>query len=202
MQLVDAHLQGGQGARASGVDHGVGPAQIESIGDAAADHVPEQSGEGILFPRDIHIADPLGDRLDLLLVETALAHGALEDRLLQPAGHMQAELGGRGDPEHDPDALAIHILEGALCSVFEQLLGDDQRQELAGVGRRQDVGRHAEVHRREVHIRQERAAVGVGLVRGVGVGVVIILGQPMGRRHVGQQVFAGEDISPEATGVR
>ncbi|PRP91930.1 hypothetical protein ENSA5_52150 [Enhygromyxa salina] len=197
VELLRGHAQRREGRGAGRIGHAVGPAEVEAVGDPPGDDVAEQAGERALLPRRVVIGDPIADRLDLVLAEALLAQRLDPNRLLQPADHRREQLLGRGHPEDDRDPRAIHRLELAPGRVAQDLLGDDQPEQLRGVGRLDDVRRHAPGQRVEVDLRQEAPALGVGLVGRPRIGVVVVLGQPVGRRDLGQQIGASEDVGPK-----
>ena len=172
--------------------------QVEAVGDAARDDVAEQAGEGALLPRRVVVRDAITGVDDLGLGQAHVAQGLL------PHGALKARHGGgeqllrAGDAEHDADALAVEVGELALASVIEHLLGDDEREELRRVRGWHDVRRDAPGHRVEVHVGQEGAALGVGLVLLARVGVVVVVQEPVARGDLGHEVGTGEDVVPEA----
>ncbi len=200
LELEHTHLHGGQRARASGIEDHVGPAQVQAAGDPPGHHVAEHPGEGALLPGDVAGQDPLAHRLDDRAVEARRAHRPDEARELEAPRHMTHELGRRGDPQDHADALARGAVEALAQGVLEHPLGDDQRQQLGRVGRRQGVRRHAEVHGRERNLPEVAAAGRVDLVLGPGLGVVEILGQPVGRGDIRDQVSARDDVVPKVLG--
>ena len=198
VELLRGHVDRREGRGARGIGHAVGPAEVEAVGDPTGDDVAEQAREAALFPGCVVVGDPLGDRLDLVLGHAVVAHRLDPNRLLQPADHGREQLLGRGHAEDHRDPRAIHALELPAGGVTQDLLGNDQAEQLRGVGRLDDLRRHAPGRRVEVDVRDEPAALGVGLVGRAGVRVVVVLGQPVGRRDVGQQIGAGPNVGPKA----
>ena len=58
-----ARLTRPERAGAGGVDHAVGAAQVEAVGDPAGGDVAEQAGERVLLPADVGVGDPPDDLL-------------------------------------------------------------------------------------------------------------------------------------------
>ncbi len=147
------------------------------------------------------IGNPLADVLHLALGDAVFAQGLLPDRSLQTADHCAQQFLGRGDTENDRHARTVHVFELAASGIAEYLLGDDQRQQLAGVGSFDDAGRHAPTHGVEVDLAEETTAACVGLVRCRRISIVVILRQPVGLGNVGDQIPSGENIVPESGGI-
>ena len=197
-ELVGGHLHGGEGAGAGRVGDAVGPAEVEAVGDAAGDNVAQEAREVGLAPVGVVAGDALLDLLDLALGQAVLAQGLDPDGPLEAAGHAAHELLAGGDAEDDAHALAIEVIELPLPGVLEDLLGHHEGQDLRGVGGGHDAGRHAPGHGVELHVLQEGAPLGVGLVRHAGIGIVVVLDEPVGLGDLGHEVAAGEDVAPEA----
>ena len=198
LQFVDTHRDGGQRAGAGRVGHGVGAAQIEAVGNAAGNHIAEQAGERRFLPWHIAFGDATADFLRFGFGYAAFAQRLQPHRLLQAADHVAKQFLSRGDAQQHADTLAIHGGELPLRRVVQNLLRDDQREDLRRVGGRHDARRYAEFKRIEIHRRHEATSLGVGLVERLGIGIVIVLYQPVRRWHVGDQILAGEDVAPEA----
>ena len=67
---------------------------------------------------------------------------------------------------------------------------------MGGVSDFEDVGGDSVIHRIEIHIRQETAALAVALVGNVGVAVVIIFDAPTGLGNFDDAVDLIEDVAP------
>ena len=197
VELAHRHRHRRERARAGRVGHAVGPSEIEAVGDATGHDVAEQAGEGALLPRDVVVGDPLADALDLGLGDPRFPKRLLPHRTLQPADHGREQLLAARHAEDHAHLLAIHFREVPTRRVLEHALGHDQPEQLRGVGRRGDARRDPERHRIEGHLGKERAALGVGLVGRLGIGVVVVLDQPVGRGDVAHEIAAGEDVAPE-----
>ncbi len=198
VELVHRHRERAERGCTGRVGDAVGTAEVQAVGDAPGDDVAEHAGEGGLLPGRVVALDALAGLLDLVLAEAHLAQGLGPHRALQPADHRAEELLGAGHAEDDAHPLAVGVVELTLGRVLEDPLGHDERQELAGVRRRDRRGRHAPSHRVEVDLGDEGAALRVGLVRRLGIGVVVVLDQPVGGRHVAHAIGALEDVAPEA----
>ena len=198
LQLRDGHGERGQAAGAGGVRDAVLAAEVEAVGDAPRDDVAQDAGEGALLPRRVVALDARAGFLHLTLGHAHVAQGLGPHRALQAADHGAEQLLRAGHAEHHAHALPVFVLELTLGRVVEHALRHDQRQQLAGVRGGHDVGRDAPGHRIEVHLGQERAAVGVGLVGRFRVGVVVVLRQPVAGRHGAHQIVAFDDVPPEA----
>ena len=199
LEVGDGHGHRREGAGAGGVGDAVGPVQVEPVGDAAGDHVAEEPGEARLRPLGEALADALDDVVDLALLEAGVAHRLAPDRVLEPRRHGDGQLLRAGHAEHDADAIAGYVLEpGAREGVLEHLARHDEREELRGVGRGHQLGRDAGLGRIEVDRREEAATAGVGLVGRGGIGVVVVVHQPVARWHLAEQIGAADDVAPEA----
>ena len=196
-QVVDRHRDRGERARARGVDDDVRPAEVEAVGHATGDDVPEQPGEGALLPRHVAAIEDLADARDLVGLEASGAHGVLDDRLLQAPAHRADELRRRRDAEHHAHAAAVDGLELPAGRLEERVLGDDEREQLRGVRRGHGVRRHAVLHGRELDLGEEAAPRRVDLVRRAGLRVVVVRREPVRARDIRQPVAALEDVAPE-----
>ena len=86
----------------------------------------------------------------------------------------------------------------AVAGVLQGLLGDQEAQELGGVGGLDRVGGDAEIQRGKIDRREEAAAPAVSAVACLGVGIVIVVGSPVGFGHFRDRIDALEDVSPVA----
>ena len=93
------------------------------------------------------------------------------------------------------------MLEGALHRVLEHLLRHDEGQQLDGVGGLHELGRGAEVQAVEGHLAEEAAALAVCLIRGRGIRIVVVLDEPVARGDISDEIAAGDNVPPEASGV-
>ena len=184
MELVEAHGEGRKGAGAGRVDDAVGATEVEAIGDAAGNDVAEQAGEGSLLPGYVAVRDAIADRERFVLGDAAVAQGFEPDGALQAGAEMHDELGRSSGTQDAADSAAVEMLEGALHRVLEHLLRHDEGQQLDGVGGLHELGRGAEVQAVEGHLAEEAAALAVCLIRSRGVRVVVVLDEPVRRRHV------------------
>ena len=202
IQLVHGHRQRGERRCTRRVRDAVRTAEVQPICNASCNDVAEDTGERTLLPRLVVARDPFANLVDFTLAESVLAQRFDPHRSLEASDHgRQQFLRGR-HTEDDRRSFAVFVGELTAGRIVEDLLRDDQREQLCGVGRRYDVRRYAPPHRVEVDVAEERAALGVGLVRRLRVGVVIVFDQPVRRRHVADQVLAAEDVPPEAGRVR
>ena len=202
VQFVHRHGERGERTGAGGVDHAVGAAQIETVGDATGHHVAQQTREGVFLPGHVGVRDAVADLGRLRFVHAGFPQRFHPDAALQPAGHVEEKLLAGGDAQDDAGALAVHFAELIFDGVVEHLPGGDQRQHLAGVGGVHRGRLHAELDGVEIDLAQERAALAVGFVVGFGVRIVVIGQQPAGSGDLGDQVAPGQNVAPEAVGVR
>ena len=197
VQLVHGHRSGGKSARARGVGDTVGARDVEPVGDAPRDDVAQQARKSGFLPRRVVVGDALTRLLHHALGQAGFAHRLDPDRPLQTRDHRSQQLLRRGDAEDDAHPLLVHRRELALARFIEHPLRNDEREQLRGVGGRDDAWRHAPAERIEVHRRQEAAALGVGLIGRLRVGIVEVVDQPVLRRDVGDEVTTGQDVVPE-----
>ena len=114
-----------------------------------------------------------------------------EDRVLSRVAGP--DLSGFYEAEHQRQGVELLLGHNVEC-----LLGDDQGEKLGGICRVDLIGRDAEGKRVESLGREEAAAPAIGAVLRTRVGVVIVLDQPVGRRHGPERVHALGNVAPEA----
>ena len=199
-QLVHRDIDRRQRACARRVDHRVGAAEVEAVGDPTGDHVAEQAGKGALLPRHVAAREHRVDSSDLRLGEPRRAHRPLDHRHLHPAHHLTDQLGRRRHAEHHAHPAAIHGFKATARRLGEHPLGHHQPEELRRIGGAQRIRRQPELERRELHLGQEATARRVDLVGRPRARIEIVAGQPVGARHVGDAVAAFEDIAPKSGG--
>ncbi len=198
VELLRRHRQRREGRGAGRIGHAVGAAEVEAVGDPTGDDVAQEPGEAALLPLDVVIGDPIAGLLDLALPEPLLAQRLDPDRPLEAADHRRQQLLGRGHPEDDRNLRAVHRRELLARRVAEHPLGDDEAEELRGVGRLDDRRRHPPGHRVEVDRVDKAAAAGVGLVARLGVGIVVVLQEPVALGDLRQKIAPAEDVAPKA----
>ena len=189
-QLRQCHRQRAHGRSAGGIADAVGATEVESVGDAAGHYVAQQARKGALVPVGVVGRDALADVDHLGLGQPRLAQRLGPHRPLQPADHRAQQLLARGHPEDHRGAGLVEGLGSAFRGILEHLLGDDQRQQLRGVGLGHDAGGHTPAHGVEVDVGKEGTPPGVGLVGHRRVGIVVVLDPPVARWHVANQVCA------------
>ena len=202
VQFVDRHAQGGEGGGAGGIGNAVGTAQVQAVGDAAGHDVSKEAREAALLPGNVMVGDALADGLHISFREPVLPKRLLPDGALQAADHGAEKLLGARYPQNDGHARSVHFLELVSSGILQDLLGDDEGQELTGVSGLDDAWRHAPAHGIKVDVSQEAAAAGIGLVGRGRIRIVVVLREPVGVGHVGDEVRAGQDVSPETGGRR
>ena len=74
-ELERGEVDRAQRAGAGGVDHAVGAAEVEAVGDPAGGDVAEQAGERVFLPADIGRRDPLDDVFGGCLVDAGRLQG-------------------------------------------------------------------------------------------------------------------------------
>ena len=198
LELVHGHRHRAERRRARRVGHAVRAAEVEAVRDPARDDVSEETREGCFLPRRVVRGDALADRLDLVLGQPRLTERLHPHRALETRDHAREELLRRRDAEDHAHAIAIHVLELTARRVLEYALRDDEREQLRGVGRREDARWDPPRQRVEVDVAEERSALGVRLVRDLVIGVVVVVDQPVRRRHVADEVAPFQDVAPEA----
>ena len=196
IQPVQRGLQCRQRTGTRGVDDEVAAAEVEAVGDTSGHDIAEQAGEGALLPHRVVIGDIATDLIRLVLGQTVLQQRLAPDRPLHPRSHLNDEFGGGGDTEDHvhPVEVDVHTTAHRL---IQHLPRGDEREQLGGIRRRQRVGRQPEFHRIELHRVDETAALAIGPVDGLGIGVVVVLDQPVRRRHIADGVTSAGDRSPE-----
>ena len=196
-QLQQRQVQGRQRARARGVDHAIGSGQVEAVGDPARHHIAQHAGEGVLGPWRVLAGDSVADGLDLCRLEAMLSQGMRPYGSLHPGTELSHQLGRRGHTQDHAHAAAVHGLELSPGRVIEHLLGNQQCQQLGGVDGREVRRRDGEFERVEVHRLKKRAALGVDLVDGRRIWIEVVVNQPVGGRHLSDQVPSRQDVPPE-----
>ena len=196
IQPVQRGLQCGQRTGTRGVDDEVGTAQIEAVGDTSGHDVAEQAGEGALLPHRVVVGDIATDLVRLVLGQAVFQHRLAPDRPLHPRSHLHDEFGGGGDTEDHVHPVEVDV-HTAAHRLVQHLPRGDEREQLGGICRGQRVGRQPEFHRIELHRVDETAALAVGPVDGLGIGVVVVLDQPVRWRHIADRVTSAGDRSPE-----
>ena len=197
-ELVDREVHGGERAGAGGVRDAVRAAEVQAVRDAAGDDVAEEAREGALLPTDVVAGDAIAGLLHVGLAHAHAAQRALPHGALEPAHERAQQLLGAGDAEDDGDAARVEGLGLEAGHVVQHGARDDEREELGGVGRREDGGRDAKTHRVERDVVQEGAALGVGLVRRLRIGVVVVLDQPVPGGDLADEILLLQDVLPEA----
>ena len=191
-ELVDRHRQRRQRAGAGRVGDAVGAAEVEAVGDAPGDDVAEQAGEGGLLPA-ARSASRCGRRSPAPrprgcpLSRSALSHTGRWSRLTIEPSSSCAEV----TPRMHADALAVHRRELALA---RRPRAPAARRSARGAATCRSPGRWS-AGRRTPSDRTSTSArnaprLRVGLVGRRRVRVVVVVDQPVRRRHVGDQVAA------------
>ncbi len=201
VQFLHPHGEGSEGGGAGRVDDAVGAAEVQAVRDASGDHVAEKAGESVFLPRRVRAGDPVADLLDFVFGQAVFTKGTDPDGTLQAGPHFDQKFLGGGDADDDAGAFAEGVGELPLGDVFEQLFGDDEAEELGGVGGRDDVWRHAVFERVERDLGDEAPALRVGLVWSLRVGVVVVVDQPVGLRDLGELILARDDVAPHSKSV-
>ncbi len=199
-ELEEGEVDGADRAGAGGVDDAVGAAEVEPIGDPAGGDVAQEARERVLLPADVRVGDPADDPFGGRVVDPGALQGAPPDRVAEAGAQRDDELLRAGHAQDDADAVAVEgaAVVGAVAGVFQGPAGDQQAEELGGVGRVEVGRRDAELQGGEVDRVEEASATGVGAVGGLGVGVEVVLGAPVRRRDVGDRVAAVADVGPVA----
>ena len=124
------------------------------------------------------IGDIATDLVRLILGQTVLQQRLAPDRPLHPRSHLNDEFGGGGDTEDHVHPVEVDV-HTAAHRLVQHLPGGDEREQLSRIGRGQRIGRQPEFDRIEQHRVDETAALAVGPVDGLGIGVVVVLDQPV-----------------------
>ena len=201
VKLIETGFQSGQRTRARRIDHAVGAAEVEAVGDAAGNDVAQQSGEGVLLPRGVGRGHAVTEGGDLSVGQSSSPQATLPYWALQAAGHVVGHLGATGGTEDYAHAFAVDPGDVATGSIFQHLLSHHETEQLSTVSSGYDVRRNSEIHRREVDGGQEATTFGVdlvGLVPGAGLWVVVVLNAPVSFRHLREEVGPVDNVSPES----
>ena len=178
IQPVQRGLQCRQRTGTRRVDDEVGAAEIEAVGDTSGHDIAEQAGEGALLPHRVVIGDVAADLVRLVFGQAVLQQCLAPDRSLHPRTHLDDELGGGGDTEDHVHPVEVD-LHATAHRLVQHLPRGDECEQLGRIRGGQRVGRQPELHRIELHRVDEAAALAVGPVNGLGIGVVVVLDQPV-----------------------
>src|SRR5436305_217700 len=86
---------------------------------------------------------------DLNIGQAVVGGRVDEGGALEPPGELADGLEAGADAEDAAHAVAAHVVEAPAEAVAQHLVGDHEREELAGVGAREELGRDAVLHRVE-----------------------------------------------------
>ncbi len=114
---------------------------------------------------------------------------------------MDAQFGGTRGAQNDADALLVNMREGAFGRIFQNLLRNHHAQELAGIGVLDRIGRHAVGHGIKGDRVHKGARLAIGFVLRSGIGIIVILDQPMLGRDFPNLIAPFHHIAPEAAGI-
>ena len=195
LQLQPRQMQRREAARAGGVYHAVRSAQVEAAGDAARGDVAEQAGEGILLPRHVAVGDALHDIFGDVIRHAGFLERAPPDGMAEPRAERDDEFERASDAQQHARALAVERFL-VVARVGKGLLRGDHAEQLRRVRGLDVLGRDAEFQGVEIHRRNEPAALRVGHVRGLRVGVEEVRAAPVRRRDGGDGVGAGLEVAP------
>ena len=106
-QFHHRHVDGPHGACAGCVDHAIGPAQVQSIGNSPGDHVSQQPGERVFLPFHIGIRDPPDDGFGLFRPDAGLGQGTPPDGVSQAGAQGNHEFLGSCDADNDAGFPAV-----------------------------------------------------------------------------------------------
>ncbi len=195
-------MEGAEAGGASGIDHAVGAAEVEAVGDAAGHDITQKAGEGVLGPLGVVGGDAGDGVLDAVGGNASLEHGAPPLGVVEPRAEGDEEFKGAGDADDDAGALAQEGLaglvgHGGVAGVAQGLAGGEHAQELGGVGGLEAVGGDAEFRGVEGDRVEEGAAAGVDHVRSLWVRMEVVVGTPAVGRDLADAIDAGEQGVPE-----
>ena len=225
-QFHRREVQRTQRAGAGRIDDAVRAVQIEPVGDPPRDHVAEQTGEAVLLPGHVAFGNSIHHVLGHVVGDAGIFEGLPPLRVTESGTEWDHQFecprdaedhrglasgnGYRGpgsgyrrirspssprSPIPDPR----HPIVEDDPRVGQRLLGRDESQQLRGVGRFEITRDDAEFERVEVDGREEAAAPGIGAVGRFRVGVEIVGGVPVRRRHVADAIDAVLDVGPVRT---
>ncbi len=190
-------MQRCQRTRAGGIRHAVRAAKVEPVGHAACDHVAEATGERVLGPLREQRCDAFRRLLYLRLGNPGAAHALDPHGPREQPRHRADHLGRRGHAENDARAVERQFRDLAVRGVVEDGARQQQRHQLSNVGGWERVGRKAEGDRVKGNGLEERSLVRVGFDRGLRVGIVVVLNQPVRGRHFLHAIASAEDQPPK-----
>ena len=196
-ELTDRHLQRRQGTGTGRVNDAVRTSQVQSVGNPPGDDVPEHAREGVLFPRDVSLPDLLDDDLRILFGNPALPKNLPPERILQSSGQGGNELLPARNAQDNAYPVPVKVTRFPVARILQDLLGHHQRQQLRDLGQFEYVRGDTELHGIEIDLRQKGPSFTVGLIRGLGVRVVVVIHVPSVGRHVLDAVPLADDIVPE-----
>ena len=132
---MHSHGESPQAAGAGRIDHAIGAAQVQTVGDAPGDDVAQEARKRALGPRRVRVGDTLADLLNLAFGQAALSEGLHPVGLLDLGRHLSDEFRRRGNAQDHTDILAVYLVELHADGIVQNLLGDDQGQQLYGIRR-------------------------------------------------------------------
>ena len=142
-------MDGAERARAGRIHDAVCASEIESVGDAARDHVTEETGKRVLLPPHVVVRDTVDHRLHDVFGDPGLTHRATPLRVAQSGTERDDQLQRAGDPENDTGPCAVKVALGPVTRVLERRLGHDQAEQLRRIRRLQHGRRDPEFGRIE-----------------------------------------------------
>ena len=198
LELERREVQRRERRRARGIDHAVGPVQVEPIRDPSRGHVAEQPGKRALLPRHILGRDALHDVLRGLFVDAGIPQRPSPQRMAEPSPERDHQLERPGHAEDHRRPPAIERLAARpVARVRESPRRDVQRQELRRVRRLDVPGRDAHLHRRYVHRIEKPTPLGVDLVGRRRIGIEVLVRVPVRRRHLRDRVDPVAQVGPK-----
>ncbi len=195
-QVAHGHLDGGQRASAGGIHSAVGPAQVEAVGDSAGDHVPKESRKRSLHPWNVGSLELLHHLVRVRIAQPTASEDFLPDRILQPRGQRAKQLHPGSHAQDHSGSIPDLFRSLGVSGVLQRVFGDEESEQLRGVGLLQQIGRNAELHRVEVHLREKASTPAVRLVWGRFVRVEVVLNPPAILRDVHDGIDLAHDVIP------
>jgi hypothetical protein len=152
-EFQKCHVNRTQRTGARRVDHAVGATQVETVADAAGDHIAEESGKGVFLPGNVGIGYACDD-----FFCGCCGHSRALERLppfgeAEPGPEWNDQFLGTGDTQNDTGSFSIERFSVVVAGVRKCHLGRHKPQQLGGIGGFQGGRRYAEFGRVEHHLR-------------------------------------------------
>ena len=106
-QFQPGQVNRGQRAGAGCIDHAIGAAQIEAVGDPPCRDIAEQAGEGVFLPTDVGVGDALHYVFGDVTGHAGIFEGLAPVRVPQTRTEWDHQFECAGDAENDAGAVTV-----------------------------------------------------------------------------------------------